>query len=431
MRSAIPGAWLLLAATAVLGCSPPEVSPVATSPVAATPTTAPPTASPPTAASPTASPSGPASFVWAARPDLFPGQDGGSLTSLAVGPNGLIALSVRDQDDGRTMRLWGSADGTTWQSINPTGLPERVYISGLWGAAGLYWLRGSLPDSDDPGILYRSPDGLAWRPSRSLKSDFFFASVADSCQASTERARCLPTVFLIGTKEVDGVIWRSTDGGDTWARATIDDATGWKGVQDVAPVEMLGVVVTPDGLLAFGNGLANASDTGGYRQSRFWRSTDGGVTWSRVPNAAPLGELLVHDVVVADRQVVAVGEGVADQIAVALTSTDGGRTWARSATSGIDADGNISQVLIGGDGYVGLGFADPAAADDFPLHESFWTSVDGASWSTRPAGDLEGGIVNDAVRFDEVIIAVGRAWTTDETGTWGAAFGPAVWTLAP
>jgi hypothetical protein len=372
------------------------------------------------------------SFVWAARPDQFPGQDGASLTNLAVGPNGVIALSVRDQGDGtRTMRLWGSADGVSWQSINPTGLPDRVYIAGLWGAGGLYWLRGALPDSDDPGILYRSSDGLAWRPSRSLKSDFFSLSVADSCQVPRERLLCLPTVFLTGTKDVDGAIWRSTNGGDTWAKATVGDATGWKGTQDAAPVEILGVVATSDGLLAFGNGLPNASDTGGSLQSRFWRSTDGGVTWSRVPNAAPLSELLVHDVAVADQQVVAVGEGVADQAAVALTSTDGGRTWARSATSSVDADGNLSQVLIGGDGYVGLGFANPARVDDFPLHEVFWTSADGAGWSIGPTGDLEGGIVDDAVRFGDRTIAVGRGWTTEVTGTWEAPFGPAVWVLAP
>jgi len=424
-RSAILGAWLLLAAAAVLGCSP--ATPTQS---AASPTTLPPTAAPTFTPLPSASPSSPppVSFVWAARPDAFPGEDGASLTSVAAGPAGLLAVSARDGGEGSpTRRLWSSTDGLTWQSIKPTGLPDRVYISGLWGAAGLYWLRGSLPDSDDPGILYRSSDGLTWRSARAMKSDVFNLSVVDGCESSTV-ARNACSVFLTGTKDVDGVIWRSTDGGDTWAKASVADATGWKGTQDAAPVEILGIIATSDGLLAYGNGLANASDTGGYLQSRFWRSTDGGVTWSRVPNAAPLGELLVHDVTVADQQVVAVGEGVADQIAVALRSTDGGRTWARAATSGIAADGNLSQVLIGGDGYVGLGFANPAAVDDFPLHESVWTSVDGASWSTGPAGDLEGGIVDDAVRFGDLIIAVGRAWTTEVTGTWEAPFGPAVWT---
>jgi hypothetical protein len=262
-----------------------------------------------------------------------------------------------------------------------------------------------------------------------LKSDFFGLSVVDGCNSSTVAPNSCP-VFLTGTKDVDGVIWRSTDGGDTWAAASVADATGFKGAQDAAPVEIRGVVVTSDGLLAYGKGLPKASDTSGYLQARFWRSTDGGVTWSRVPNAAPLGELLVHDVAVADQRVVAVGDGVADQIAVALTSTDGGRTWARSTTSGVAAEGGLSQVLAGPQGFVGLGFANPSGVDSFPVREFVWSSGDGATWRTGPAGDLEGGIVDDAVQFGDLIVAVGRAWTTSATGTWEAPFGPAAWTLA-
>jgi hypothetical protein len=328
------------------------------------------------------------------------------------------------------MRLWGSADGLTWQPINPTGLPDRVYISGLWGAAGLYWLRGSLPDSEDPGILYRSSDGLTWRPSRTMSAQLFNVSVVDGCAASTTGSRDACPIFLTGTKDVDGAILRSTDGGDTWVKSTVDDATGSKGAQDSAAVEIRGVIATSDGLLAFGNGLPKASSTSGYLQARFWRSTDGGIRWSRVPNAAPLGELLVHQVAVADQLVVAVGEGVADQIAVVLTSTDGGRTWARSTTSGAAAEGGLVQVLAAPQGFVGLGFANPARVDTFPVREFVWSSGDGMSWHTGPAGDLEGGIVYDAVRFGDLIVAVGRAWTTNATGTWEAPFGPAVWRLA-
>ena len=352
------------------------------------------------------------------------------MVDVAAGPAGIVALSAHGPDEGSpTMRLWGSADGVTWQSINPKGLPDRVYIGGLWGAAGLYWIRGALPDSDDPGILYKSSDGVTWRPSRNMSARLQIWSLVDGCGASITGSREACPIFLTGTKDVDGAILRSTDGGDTWAAATVADATGFKGGQDAAPVEIRGVVATFDGLLAYGNGLPKASDTSGYSQARFWRSTDAGVRWTRVPNAAPLGELNVHQVAVADRLVVAVGDGVADQIAVALTSTDSGRTWARSTTSGAAAEGGLSQVLAGRQGFVGLGFADPAQVDTFPVREFVWTSDDGATWGTGPAGDLEGGIVNDAVRFGDVIVAVGRAWTTNATGTWEAPFGPAVWTL--
>jgi hypothetical protein len=263
-----------------------------------------------------------------------------------------------------------------------------------------------------------------------LKSDLFGLSVVDGCEASTFAPNACP-VFLTGTKYVDGVIWRSTDGVDTWAKATVDDATGWQGTQDAAPVEILGVTATTDGLLAFGNGLANATDTGGSLQSRFWQSADGGVTWSRVPNVAPLGQLYVRDVVAGQTSVAAIGSRVDSAIAVALTSSDGGRTWLQSATSGAKEDGILSNVFAAGDGFLGLGYTEPAGIDSFPVRELVWASDDGATWRTEPAGDLDGGIVDDAVQFHDLIIAVGRAWTTDVTGTWEAPYGPGVWTLAP
>jgi len=341
-----------------------------------------------------------------------------------------VALSARGPDEGGPMMsLWGSAAGLTWHAIKPTGLPDRAYIGGLWGAAGLYWLRGALPDSDDPGILYRSSDGVTWRESRQMTSAVHIWAVVDGCAASITSSRAACPIFLLGSKDVNGAIWRSMDGGDTWAKATIDDATGWRGAQDAAPVEIRGVVATSGGLLAFGNGLAKATDTGGYLQARFWRSSDAGVTWSRVPNAAPLGELYVESVVARPDGIVAAGRSVEESIAVALRSTDGGQTWSRSTTSGARADGILSRVFGTSGGLVGLGYADPAAVDTFPVAEHVWSSEEGSSWRTGPAGDLEGGIVEDAVQLGGRIVAVGRGWTTDATGTWEAPFGPAAWVL--
>jgi len=80
---------------------------------------------------------------------------------------------------------------------------------------------------------------------------------------------------------------------------------------------------------------------------------------------------------------------------------------------------------------IALGFANPAQVDTFPVREFAWSSDDGASWLTGPPGDLEGGIVDDAVRFGDRIIATGRGWTTAATGTWEAPFAPAVWILGP
>jgi hypothetical protein len=369
-------------------------------------------------------------FAWAARPDAFAGEAGAGLVNVATGPAGLISLSSRDQGDGKpATRLWTSPDGVAWLPVDPAGLPEQPVIDGIWGAAGSYWLAGRSTRNDGSGSLWRSTDGRSWRPSLDLDPDLQVWSIDSGCASNAPASPSCP-VFLTGTVDFDGAIFRSTDGGESWHMATVKDATGWKGTQDGAPVEIRGVVETTDALLAFGNGLPKASDTSGFLQSRFWRSPDGGVTWSRLADVAPFGELVVGDVAANGQVVVAVGDSAdGPSMAVALRSTDGGATWSLPSMSGRKAEGGLSQVIASGNGFIGLGFASPAQVDRFPVREFVWTSEDGASWSTGPAGALDGGIVDDAIRVDNQIVAVGRGWTSSETGTWDAPFGPAVWTL--
>jgi len=428
----------VLSASGLLGCTtdlPPGTPfPTIGGPTPAAPSASAPGATGPVATPPASSPPTPAAmvFAWAARPDGFPGEDGATLSSIAVGPAGIVALSARNDGEGSpSRRLWRSMDALSWQPIDPHGLGGQVFVSGLWAAGGQYWLRGHFPDSDDPGRMYRSSDGLTWRVSRNLSQEIDSASVVDGCSASMTGGRDACPIFITGSRNIDGAIWRSTDGGASWARTAVGDATGWSGAQAAAPVDIMGIVATTDGLLAYGNGLANASDTGGQLQARFWRSADEGRTWTRVPNEPLFGELFVHDVVAQDHEVFAVGEPVDESLAVALKSIDGGRTWTRSATASDREHGGIAQVLVARDGYLGLGFANPAGVDSFPVREFVWSSNDGESWQVGPDGALEGGIVDDAASFGDGIIAVGRGWTTAATGTWEAPFGPAVWTLEP
>jgi photosystem II stability/assembly factor-like uncharacterized protein len=320
----------------------------------------------------------------------------------------------------------------TWLPLDLTGLPDKPVIDAVWGAGGSYWLAGRSTQSREGGSLWRSSDGRTWLRSLELKRDLQVWSIDNGCDDSSAAASPGCPIFLTGTVDVDGAIFRSTDGGDSWDKATVDDATGWKGTQDAAPVEIRGVVAVSDGLLAFGNGLPKASDTSGFLQSRFWRSADSGITWSRLPDVARFGELDVRDLIASGKVLVAVGEGAkAAGRAVILRSTDGGRTWSRSATSGDRADGSVSKVFANGTGFISFGFASPAHVDTFPVREFVWTSEDGGAWRTGPTGALDGGVVDDAIRVDKQIVAVGRGWTTGETGTWEAPFGPAVWTLEP
>ena len=353
-------AGVLLAAIAVLGCAPSNVASPAVSPADSPPPSA--------AASDVARPSVPASaspsiagsttFGWAARPEAFAGGDGTSLANVAAGPAGLVALSDLYQVDGtRITRLWGSPDGVTWIPLDDPGLDERHGITAVWGAGGAYWLVEQNVQTGDRASLWRSVDARTWQPSLELDPGLVVWSVSDGCEVTSESASEACPLVLTGTVGVDGAIWRSVDGGDTWAKATVEDATGWLGAQDAAPLEIRGVRATSSGLLAFGNGLPHAEDTSGVIKSRFWRSEDAGATWSRLPHTALFGELLVRDVAANGDVAVAVGEGAsAPGVAVALVSSDGGRTWSRATTPGVEVQGNMAQVFARGSGYVGLAF---------------------------------------------------------------------------
>ncbi len=352
---------------------------------------------------------------------------------MAAGPAGLVALSSRDQTDGtQVSRLWGSPDAVTWTPLELTGLPQQSVVGAVWGAGGSYWLAERNPQTGDRTSVWRSADGRDWQRSLEIERAEVW-SIGDGCQdagASSSSDSC--PLVLTGTVGVDGAIWRSVDGGDTWARTTVEDATGWSGAQDAAPVSIQGVQATSIGLLAFGNGLPHAEDTSGFAQGRFWHSDDAGATWSRLPHTPVFGELVVRGVATNGNVLVAVGEDAVEPgVAVALLSADGGRTWSKAATPGVEAEGDLEHVFARGDGFVGLGFAFPAQVDDFPVREFSWSSDDGTSWQTGPAGDLVGGIVYDALLADGEVVAVGRGWTTAETGTWEAPFGPAAWKLAP
>src|SRR5687767_9722184 len=107
-RPGLLAAGVLIAAMALPGCAPTEAPPSLVSPTVSVPTEAPLTQAP---ASPSPSVAVASTFEWAARPDGFAGDDGGSLARVAAGSAGFVALSVREQSDGaRATRLWGSRD---------------------------------------------------------------------------------------------------------------------------------------------------------------------------------------------------------------------------------------------------------------------------------------------------------------------------------
>lgn len=133
----------------------------------------------------------------------------------------------------------------------------------------------------------------------------------------------------------DGIVLRSTDGGDTWSEVSIPTTNPLQGVWGVGST-----------IIAVGWG------------GTVLRSTDRGATWTRVPTAVTAA---LRDVWGAGSTFVAVGAS-----GTILRSTNGGVTWAavesqlQSGLSGVSGVGSVL-IAVGGSGTI-LRSADQGAS---------------------------------------------------------------------
>ncbi|MDP2310758.1 MAG: hypothetical protein Q8P18_32370 [Pseudomonadota bacterium] len=184
---------------------------------------------------------------------------------------------------------------------------------------------GSGEWADESARVYRSVDaGITWEDS---------STGLPAAQASAHalvRWPGDPDVVLLGTykggdvSHLTGVgigLWRSADGGASWAKAALD-------VDDIA-----GLVATADAMYAAtGEGI--------------WRSDDLGVTWTQMEGpTGPVLTLALHgDIGIA----LSGGDGTA------WKSVDGGRTWLEhDAGIATNPSTTLAQAAISADGAVG------------------------------------------------------------------------------
>lgn len=220
-------------------------------------------------------------------------------------------------------------------------------------------------------------------------------------------------------------IWRSTDGGRTWARVTGIEATEGTAIYAVAADGTRVVAVGADGsgaaawatidgvhwtraaaaasLAGIAGGTAmtavvawrggfvaagRAQDApAGSSVAAAWLSADG-LTWRRVPDggfAAGAITGLAAGAAAGAGRIVAVGiappttvRGIQHETSVAWVSEDG-LTWRRVTAPSLSA-GAMRAVAAGGPGFVAVG---SGAADDRAMA---WTSPDGIDWTAAPVG---------------------------------------------
>ncbi|MDP3396888.1 MAG: PKD domain-containing protein [Methanoregula sp.] len=180
------------------------------------------------------------------------------------------------------------------------------------------------------------------------------------------------SIVLMGGETSTGTYkndtWRSTDNGITWTR--LNASSGWTARKDSSSV------VLPDGNIVLTGGwdsIGNMNDT--------WQSTDSGVTWTMVNASAGWTKRWGHvSVAMPDGSIVLTGgRDNSGYIHDVWRSTDSGATWNLvTANAGWIGRGYHTSVAMPDSSIVLMGGFD----SDNNMHHDVWRSNDnGATWT--------------------------------------------------
>ena len=321
---------------------------------------------------------------------------------------------------------WMAATGEDWThvpdqrglevstSVGSSGVAKGIFDVAT-GPAGIIAI-GSPDDGAGPGI-WRSPDGRTWQR---IKLGFDVGDAHLTAVAADAQGYIIVGSVAAGlATNARAAVWTSRDGA-TWTRAADTADMDIGPCLDTGEVArcggMLGVTQTGAGYVAVGQARSNAGERS---RPAAWTSTDG-LTWTRSDAGLDFDGFL-SGVTLGGRGIVAVGTicqptCVNASPGVAAISLDGS-TWTFSPVAGAT---ELQGVVHVGDGGQLFALGAPGLVPEPPAELELWRSADGVTWQvvpglpSIPAAVAYGGA--DIAAADDRLVIVGWAEVSGAAG---------------
>jgi hypothetical protein len=329
---------------------------------------------------------------------------------VAAGQSGVLVAGGESAWGEIRPRLWFSADGQTWKSVDggPGGPldvtgEESIQAVSAFGS-GFVAVGWRDYDGEQDGVAWYSPDGTSWEQVEA-------STMGGPGRQNVQSVAVIGTTLVAGGFGVDAsgqgkpVTWRSTDG-KTWSNRS-----------DVLPLEDRGRNAASDmsvrSLTVNADGSEILAAGGDDWRPHVWHSTDGGNTWERISEVVHGGLFQdgvdLVDVARSGDQVVALGT---EPTVLQLENS----RW-------LDATGHESfptggakpaaTTVLADDGKLltgGYHFQSPGDGARERYTGSVWLGDGGDLTEVKPeeqAEHLLAGKINDLGRFEAGYVAVG------------------------
>ena len=253
-------------------------------------------------------------------PEAFKGIDGGTVECIAIDPNNSDIIYAGTWGNG----IYKSKDaGLNWTKINLNIQSPYIYDIAVDPRNSQHILVSAYQH----GVNQSFDGGNSWRPTAGIPTGSVVYAIDFNPQNSAIVYLGLrePTITNPdGTKEYPGGVYKSFDGGSTWARKSKGLPNDY--VYDIA--------IDPNN----SNILYTAMHVTGV-----YKSTNGGDTWYSINRALPKDDLDIRSVDIHPKNSsVYIGHWDGDGLSY---STDGGENWDRVAST--DANGLfVYEVLV-------------------------------------------------------------------------------------